>query len=54
MCLLGLILLVLFYVSARTFCDKPNNNNYIEQTIVDVETYFEDLNQKNLQKGNNI
>ncbi len=34
MILLGLILIVLFYVSARTFFDKPNNNNYIDQTIV--------------------
>lgn len=35
--LLGIILLILLYVSLKTFCDKPNDNNQIEQTIEDVQ-----------------
>jgi hypothetical protein len=38
--LLGIILVVLLCVSVRTFLDKPNSNNQIEQTIADVRAYF--------------
>lgn len=38
--LLGVILLVLFYSSVKAFRDKPNQNNQIEQTISDVQSYF--------------
>ena len=54
MSLLAVILVILFYVSLRTFCDKPNNNNQIEQTIADVMEFFEELNQKAQEKGKNI
>jgi hypothetical protein len=54
MAVLGLILMLLLWVSIRTFCFKPNNNNQIEQSIEDVENYFEELNQKYQDKGVNI
>lgn len=31
--LLGLILVILFYISVKTFMNKPNHNNQIEQSI---------------------
>lgn len=40
MVLLAIIVAILLLVSVRTFCDKPNNNNQIEQTIEDVQAYF--------------
>ena len=33
MVLLAIIVSVLLFVSVKTFCDRPNNNNQIEQTI---------------------
>jgi hypothetical protein len=41
MVLLSLILLALFFASVKTFRDKPNQNNQIEQSISDVKAYFE-------------
>jgi hypothetical protein len=40
MVLLGIILLILFYVSVKTFLDKPSNKNFIEQSVEDVGRYF--------------
>lgn len=38
--LLCLILIVLFYLSMRSYYQKPNQNNQIEQSISDVQGYF--------------
>lgn len=54
MTLLGLILLILFYASIKTFKDKPNQNNQIEQSISDVNGYFQLVNRKLEMKGLNI
>lgn len=40
MSLLGLILVVLFFVSFKTFYERPNHNNQIEQSTEDVRAYF--------------
>jgi len=41
MAVIGLILFILIYISVRTFSDKPNNNNHIQQSIADTKEYFE-------------
>lgn len=51
MAILGLILAVLFYISLKTFYDKPNQNNQIEQSICDVNTYFQTLNETFYKRG---
>lgn len=40
MSLLCVILLIIVYVSMSAFCDKPSDNNQIEQSIEDVRNYF--------------
>jgi len=52
--LLGIILLILLFVSIKTFYEKPNHNNQIEQSIADVRNLFYDLNQNYQKKGVNI
>ena len=54
MSLLAIILIILFYVSLRTFCDKPNENNQIQQSIADVMDLFEEINQNYQEKNKNI
>ena len=38
--LLCLILIVLFYLSMRSYYQKPSQNNQMEQSISDVQGYF--------------
>lgn len=54
MSLLAIILIILFYISLRTFCDKPNENNQIQQSIADVMDLFEEINQNYQEKNKNI
>ena len=52
--LLGLILTVLSFVSFKTFYERPSHNNQIEQSIADVEEYFEQINREMMERGLNI
>lgn len=52
--LLGVILLILFYVVIATFRSKPNENNQIEQSISDVREYFQKINYESDTNGTNI
>ncbi len=54
MSLLAIILLMLFYASIKTFKDKPNQNNQIEQSVTDVTNYFQVINSRFDLKGQNI
>jgi len=54
MSVIGLILGILMYISVRTFSDKPNNNNHIQQSIADTKEFFEEINQGYFKRGINI
>lgn len=54
MTLFGVIMFILVAVSTKTFVDRPNNNNQIEQTVEDVQGFFERINQEQQKRGRNI
>ena len=54
MVLFGIIIFILLLISVKTFLNRPNNNNQIEQTVQDVQAYFEKINTKYQEKSKNI
>ena len=50
MVLFGIIIFILLLISVKTFINRPNGNNQIEQTVQDVQVYFEKINAKYQEK----
>lgn len=46
-----LIMLMLSALSLKTFIQKPNKNNQLEQTKCDVRAYFDRINAINRKRG---
>ena len=49
--LLGLIVILLSFVTVSTYLNVPNSNNQMEQSIEDTKKYFSALNAKNEAEG---
>lgn len=49
--MMGVIVVMLIFVTISTYLNVPSSNNQMEQSIEDTRRYFEELNRKNEAEG---